>query len=302
MRAARRGLTLTELLVVVSVISLLASMMSPVLLTAYREAVRRTCMSNLRQIHVSLEDMKKDNFGKFINCFDLQPGTTSVDESSWWYRKLARYLYPHDATFDQLTVPRAYDPWWASNPGRPLQKFPPESFCLRCGASTDPVDDSHAPLTLPHCYEIDKDRVYDDNYGYNNSGFLYIPSVRTIALPDGPDAIPTSYLYHRPNSSGDGGRSPMQAIRGQFADTPTSTRIGAVSEISDPAGTILLMDYIKADAQPFPGVDDLYGYRFRHGGRANVLLADGHVEGFRKEMFLRRVGGPALHWEVLRKP
>lgn len=300
MRTARRGLTLIELLVVVSVLSLLAAMLSPLLLTGYREAMRVRCANNMGQIHDALELLKQSNGGKFPGCFALQPGTDRVDESSWWYRIVADILYPQGSGFNQLTVPRSDDPWWAANPNANVQRFPPESFCLICPSSRDTYDDRFAPSTLPKTYEIDKDRVYDDNYGYNNLGFAYSPSVRTLALPDGPNAIPTSYLYHRPNAAGLGGRDPMEAIRGQFVDTPATTSIGAISEIADRAGTILMMDYIKADAQPFPGVDELYGYRFRHRGRANVLFADGHVEGYGKAQFLREVGGPGLHWEVSR--
>ncbi len=301
MRAPHRGLTLTELLIVVSIIAILTAMVSPVLLNAYRRARQRVCMSHMRQIHMSLEDLRKHHFGNLPNCFDLQPGTTTVDEASWWYRKLARYLYPRDGAYDQLTVPRSDDGWWATHPHATLSRFPPDGLVLRCPSSRDPYDDRRAPTTLPRCYEIDKDRVYDDNFGYNHFGFDYSPSVRTIGLPDGPNAVATSYLYHRPNAAGRGGRTPMEPIRGSFADTAASSPIGAPGDdISDPAGTILLMDYIKADAQPFPGVDGLYGYRFRHGGRANVLFVNGHVESFRKADFLAHIGGPTLHWEVRR--
>ena len=297
MRRARRGFTLIELLIAVSILSLLAALMSPVLLTAYREAMRVRCAKNMGQLYTALDLV---NAGKLPQCFALVPGTDQVDEASWWYRVAADVLYPQGNGFSQLTVPRADDPWWAANPNANVQPFPPDSFCLRCPASRDYYDDRFAPSTVPKTYEIDKDRVYDDNYGYNALGFRYSPDVRTIHLPDGPNAVETSYLYHQPNAAGVGGRVPMEAVRGQFADTPSTTSIGSASQIADMAGTILLMDYIKADAQPFPGVDDLYGYRFRHRERANVLLADGHVEVHSKAHFLRRVGGPGLHWEVRR--
>ena len=302
MDRARRGLTLIELLAVISVISILMAMMSPILLRAQQEAVRKRCGSNLRQMHTVLELLRNDRQGRFPNCFDLKPGTDEVDEASWWYREIVRAAYPHDDEYDMLTVPRADSAWWDANPRTDLAKFPPDGMIPRCPASMDYHDDRHAPSSVPTCYEIDKDRVYDDNYGYNNFGFRYDPAVRTIHLPDGPNAIDTTYLYHRPNAAGLGGRDPMEAIRGQLLDTPASIHIGARADLVDPAGTILLMDYIKADAQPFPGVDGLYGYRFRHGERANVLFADGHAEGFRKRHFLARVGGPDLHWEVKPQP
>ncbi len=227
---------------------------------------------------------------------DIQAGPRATEEIKERIRE-ERGL--NDPVYEQLTVPRSDDPFWAANPSRNLSKFPPDGCVLLCPASPDPHDDRSAPTYVPRTYEIDKDRFYDDHYGLNVFGFDYIPSVRTISQPTGPNAIPTSYLYHRPNAAGQGGRTPMEPIRGRFVDTPTSTNIGT-AKMADAAGTILLMDYIKADAQPFPGVDGLYGYRFRHRGKANVLFADGHVEGFRKARFLRLVGGPTLHWEVRR--
>jgi len=296
----RRALTLVELLVVVAVLGILVAMLLPMVVRTHQQAIKHRCASHMAQIHTGIELARNQRAGRLPQCLELKPGTDEVDEAHWWYRILARILYPHDAEYDQLTVPRIRDEWWKNNPGRNLQPFPPDGFCITCPASADYHDDTSAPPSVPRCYELDKDRVYDDHYGYNVFGFDYSPSVRTIGLPDGPDAIATSYLYHRPNASGLGGREPMEAIRGQFVDTPTTTHIGAVPDVADPAATILLMDYIKADAQPFPGVDGLHGYRFRHVGQANVLFVDGHVQSYHRSTFLSRVGSPTLHWQVRR--
>ncbi len=280
----RCGMSLSELLVVISILIILAAMLSPLLLSGLAESKRQQCAGNMRQVGVTLGLIRNANHGKLPACFDLVPGTTTVDESTWWFIKASALAY---GPADPLLLPRS-------------APFPPERYVLRCPASPDPPDDTHAPSSLPKCYELVKDRVYDNNYACNNMGFDYMPSVRTIGVPDGPNAVPTSYLYHLPNAAGFGGRTPMEPIRGQFLDTATSTNIGASADIADPAATILLMDYVKADAQPFPGVDDLLGYRFRHHGKANVLSVDGHVEGYHKADFLRQVGGPTLHWEVRR--
>ena len=319
MRYRTRAMTMTELLVVMSVITILASMMSPVLVRAQKEAVRRGCVGNMKQIHLGLELCANSNFGKLPRCFDVDHPTNlnaGCIESSWWYRKVARTMYPYDSNYDQLTAPRSDDSFWTNpaNATTNLQKFRAERSILRCPASPDPPDDRVAHSGIPRCGDIDKDRVYDDNYGYNNLGLEDRDGLRAgfyygtySAIPDrSPTNIPgvTTDVYH---TSG--------AITGQYIykdgryTPPRISRyysyIGGIGDFVDAAGTVLLMDYIKADAAPFPGRDGLRGYPSsfsRHGGRANVLFVDGHVEGYRKRTFLLSVGGPSLHWQVKRRP
>jgi len=257
----------------------------------------------MTQINLALQLYVNDNSGKLPQCFDLA-GTT-VKEASWWYRKMARRIYPTDRnhpSYDQLNVPRSYDGWWNTNSGTSLQKFDPDRCILRCPASPDYYNSRSASTVIPRCYEIDKDRVYDDNYGYNNFGFVYDPNVMTIHESDGSGhTADTSYLYHKPNRYGIGGRNPMEPISGHYNVTNTTCYIGARTDVPEPGGTILLMDYVKADAQPFPGVDDMQGYRFRHGGRANALFVDGHVEGFRERVLVSALGGNQIHWTVKKR-
>ena len=317
MKQRRRGITITELLVVVSVITILTSMMSPVLMRAQKEAIRRGCISNMGQISMALELIRNDNAGKLPQCFDLNG--TAVDEKSWWFRKVARKLYPHDNTYDQLTVPPDHFGWWNTAASRIHQKFRPERVVLRCPASRDPyVDRTISTTVMRRCgwsnssteynsgANRDKDRVYDDNYGYNMNGFNY-STYSSVPNPDSPGGGNilgvTTAVYHT------GGVVSGAFVRNS-STAVNNTYIGQSPDPLDPAGTILLMDYIKADAQPYDshtgggaaGRDGLNGYRFRHGDRANVLFADGHAEGYRKRTFLAQVGGRSAHWRVKVRP
>ncbi|MFW6162512.1 MAG: prepilin-type N-terminal cleavage/methylation domain-containing protein [Planctomycetota bacterium] len=336
MSRRRKGMTLTELLTVVSVIAILTSMMSPILLRAHKEAIRRSCMGNIKEIATALELIANDNVGKLPTCIGLD-SNGRIDESQWWYRKVARVLYPHNDQFDQLSVPRSdyrysgsnKSTFWADNPHTNLIPFDPNRCVLRCPGSADTYDDRFTPRAYPTTgwnpsrppVEVkgnrDKDRVFDDCYGYNNLGFRYtnVPNNHDPAVPNGvpidsfqdrPPGRSVSLYYHASDSSR-GGAGRNYAIQGSYEQTDDYSYIGATADIVDPAGTILLMDYCKADASPeslryTTDVDRLFGYRFRHGGRANILFVDGHIEGCSKRNFLTSFGGAPMHWEVKRHP
>jgi prepilin-type processing-associated H-X9-DG protein len=326
-------MTLTELLTVVAVIAILVSMMSPILMRAAKEATRRKCMGNMSQISVGLNLIANDNFGKLPKCYDLQKHkkTWKPKEATWWYRKVARVMYPvgkfKKNTYDHLTVPRRRNKnWWrkAAKEGSALQKWHPDHTIFRCPASTDMYDEKWQPQQKPRASGVDKDRVFDDNYGYNNYGFKYrgkgYGGQCTIYYKHGGRFFQFSRLYHKRCNRGKGGYKNPHAIHGRYITPghkeydPDFAYIGALADYPDPAGTILLMDYVKADIAPsYDSRGDVkvggqtYHYpdggRFRHGERANVLFVDGHVEGFRDRIFRQAVAeGSRIHWHVKRRP
>ena len=71
-QARRTGFTLIELLVVIAVIAILASLLSPAILSAMRQAGRAHCASNLRQWMATLTIYEAQH------DFELPPGHTNV--------------------------------------------------------------------------------------------------------------------------------------------------------------------------------------------------------------------------------
>lgn len=304
-------MTMTELLTVVSVITILTSMMSPVLSRVHQEGSRIRCVANLKQVHVALELVAHQRNGKFPRCFDLTGA--NVREDTWWYRRVAQAAYPTDTVggtfYDQLTVPRSNDPFWNGDVGK-LTKFNPQGNILRCPASRDNYWDHYAPggsnkVTGGNAANKDKDRVYDDSYGYNNYNFAYAANyggecnihwkIHT------PRYIGTSTIYHTE------GPRKNRSIRGSYVNNPASpyTHLGALSDMAEPAQTLLIVDYIKADVAPtldFKTMSGEFydGYMFRHGGKLNALFCDGHIDGFRERMFRRDLADGLIHWEVKR--
>ena len=463
MRRDRRGITLTELLTVISVIVILSSFLAPFLIRAQQQAQGRVCTSNLREIYQGLGFVANDNLGRLPRCIDTvndlagdptvvsgvgssvvyryqgpmladtwgppgPPATTilpidpakvtsvtcqattgrySVNikydqgsrwlklaftepgEGGWWYRKAAAKLYPWPKTttvkikkitmtFDasanrnglvMLTsdlAPTAddtkdgkevYNEWPGVDIGgvpeypdilvapdhdptnAPLG-FRPERSVFRCPASTDPPNSWYAPNLRNKCVNktyyyakvrgqanqnVDKDRVYDEQYGYNNAGFFYVfaSSLPTRVLPDpnNQSEVPggnlaTTIMYHA-SSTGSDQRFAGTLYPGVTGKRPlatvTYTHIGAYAEVPESARTVLLADYVKADAKPFgteplaaTNTEDLlYGYRFRHGGRGNFMFVDGHVGIYAVQNFLGGLGSrdkltesPRIHWTV----
>ncbi len=59
--AQRRGFTLIELLVVIAIIAILAAILFPVFARARENARRTSCLSNLKQVGLSLLQYIQDN-------------------------------------------------------------------------------------------------------------------------------------------------------------------------------------------------------------------------------------------------
>jgi len=312
MRKSKRGITLTELLTVVSVLTIMTSFVTPVIISVKHSAMARVCSNNIRQIYMALQLYANNQYGRFPGCFEINapasgPVLTSdygVWENSWWYRKVSALLYPGK---DPLASPANF--------------LPPEQFALRCPATMDSYNDYYAAGWYPKVStgsDSDKDRAFDDNYGYTNFGFRYGAGHNAQPAVVNPDTLnwgtlTTSKYYHAA-----GGWGAIVGRPTHLKKTVTTcdcgnpwpciyTSLGQFSKVSEGARTILMMDYVKADVAPEFVNDGLWGYRFRHGGRANVLFADGHISLYSRQSFLADLGTPdptttrtRIHWSVLR--
>ncbi len=96
-RRISSAFTLIELLVVIAIISLLAAILFPVFARARESARRSSCLSNLKQIGLSMAMYIQDNDERFTpawtsgHSFTLPDGGTSNDAMRW-YMKLFPYM------------------------------------------------------------------------------------------------------------------------------------------------------------------------------------------------------------------
>lgn len=355
MRRARRGVTITELLTVVAVLTILTSFVSPFVVQVKHAALGRVCTGNLRQVYVGIELVKNANFSKLPACVDLSgtPPTPwldttdpknpklvdcSVNENSWWFLKVSKKLYPTNDPLDR-TLP----------PGQTKlpPDLPPHHVALRCPASLDPYDQTrvYAQRQGYKWYEqvsgnnSAKDHVFDDVYGYNNSGFKYASvsgstntdREKVVAIPDPAtlkwSQVGNSYYYRASGGWGTLAGRPKH-VKNTTGSPPTCncgrpwpcrySYLGEFAQVPEAAQTMLIADYVKADVAPNMVNDALRGYRFRHGGVANILFVDGHVRVYPKPDFMKDWSEPdqvswgtanapdkvtqhgRIHWAVLR--
>ncbi len=179
MRHRCRGVTITELLTVVALVTILTSFLGPVVTTVKHAAIARSCSNNLRQCYTTIQICANASSGKFMPCFELDTTDSplqikdyAIKESSWWYRKVFAKLYPTKSIdADSPAVGAGLD--------IRTTYVHPQYNALRCPASLDPYDENRVYPTRRvynwYCRVgvADKDRVFDDNYGYNNFGFKY---------------------------------------------------------------------------------------------------------------------------------
>lgn len=79
----QRGFTLIELLVVIAIIAVLAGLLFPVFLTARGKAREATCISNLRQIGLSISMYSQDYDGLYPYAIDPADRFTPIIWSSY---------------------------------------------------------------------------------------------------------------------------------------------------------------------------------------------------------------------------
>lgn len=109
--ARRRGFTLIEILVVIAIIAILASLLAPVLGKARDRARAMSCVSMNRQCAAALTQ-HADDHEAFLSPVGHATGWDGVNYTEWWYaeRWLGRYLGGgKDVTRKQVKCPSVSD-------------------------------------------------------------------------------------------------------------------------------------------------------------------------------------------------
>jgi len=89
---ARSGFTLIELLVVIAIIAILAAILFPVFARARESGRRTSCLSNMKQIGIGLEQYKTDNDSTFPQAYYYNDGVSSSSLYTQWTGMTQPYL------------------------------------------------------------------------------------------------------------------------------------------------------------------------------------------------------------------
>jgi prepilin-type processing-associated H-X9-DG protein/prepilin-type N-terminal cleavage/methylation domain-containing protein len=101
-RTKRCGFTLTELLIVIAIIGILAALLLPVLAQSKRKAQQIQCVGNLHQIGLAMHVFLVDK-----RAYPLWIAPTNSDDGRWWGEQLTRAGFdasPPDTYFYQKGV------------------------------------------------------------------------------------------------------------------------------------------------------------------------------------------------------
>jgi len=92
-KCSKRGFTLIELLVVIAIIAILAAILFPVFAQARESARLTSCLSNMRQIGLSLRMYAQDYDEKFPNCrIWCDPGSGDLNRGLIWKNVVIPYI------------------------------------------------------------------------------------------------------------------------------------------------------------------------------------------------------------------
>lgn len=114
----KKAFTLIELLIVIAIIAILASLLLPTIAKAKAQGRKITCANNLRQFGQALHLYAADN----DDYFPPEGSGTSMNSETGWYIALPRQM--GIATYNEMQ--------WRTNPAAPLTRTP-----LLCPSNTN---------------------------------------------------------------------------------------------------------------------------------------------------------------------
>ena len=155
-----RGFTLTELLVVMAILALLAATLLPALAGTKRNSKRAQCLSNLRQIYVGCSMYANDFNGWYpivsIGAFNNYPTKVNYLGGIVY----TRYFYTTDGAPDGTVMPKGY----VNGTGIPYNGFDqnlgylygggmiPDGHAFFCPAFSDVSSNSPLYILTPEYY------------------------------------------------------------------------------------------------------------------------------------------------------
>jgi prepilin-type N-terminal cleavage/methylation domain-containing protein/prepilin-type processing-associated H-X9-DG protein len=259
-QVGRRGFTLVELLVVIGIIALLIAILLPALSKARSQANSVKCLSNLRQLGLSLVLYNNNNHGYNVPSYNMAPGTTSSPAAGdapldGWACILDRDGLVDVGERQETSVFNCPDAIEDSNVNRGSILWPTTSPGTAGREKTNPAAGFNKIIRV----------------GY------WINAENPIGRASWPDVTRTFYTA----SPGYGGL-PGGRIMG----------LQKITNVKRAPQTIVLVDGIYAGRQGDTKLTDAksrIGYRHKVSGQAsaNVAFADGHAEPIMEAEFPR---------------
>ncbi len=230
------GFTLTEVLVAVLIVLLLAALLLPGMKRAVDSAKTSGCLANLRQLGVGVSLYGSDHDGKFPAKVGDYPNDANRARQQQWDSQIAPYLFPElgdDDLYAGVISGRVKSPSKVFHcPAAQRGPYPP--IMSRSYAMNEYLAVSYAGQA-------------SDSYYWNNSGGPANHSLSGLNA-----ASETILLIEFGLDAGGASR----------AGNLDSNLAGGNSDLS----------YV------YKGLSAYYPYEFRHGGKINVVFADGHID------------------------
>ena len=259
MKKHSHGFTLIELLVVIAIIAILAAILFPVFSMAKATGYRASCMANMRSISRALE-LYRDSYGRNCSVWQGAYHGLSAGHTSWHF-----YIIPY---LGQKVV-RTQSDGVNVNEGRKTVFNCPAAGWLKGNAearttanrgnhqgfSYEMNETAWSSGTSPACY------AGRSGIGQVDAAFKR-PS-QTVFIAEGMGYVYTAIGYAD-------GNIVNNEVRDGFDDT-------SYSKAPAPDEDIPLCDPNRI-GQHGGSWGKIYNLRVSHGGKANLLFYDGHVE------------------------
>jgi prepilin-type N-terminal cleavage/methylation domain-containing protein/prepilin-type processing-associated H-X9-DG protein len=270
----RKGFTLIELLVVIAIIAIMAAILFPVFSRARENARRTSCLSNMKQIGLGIEQYKQDNDSNYPMAYFYVNGASSAGGYVQWSGSVQPYVKS-----EQLFV----CPSDASGGIAPTNCTKPA--CLASGQTfqTSGIDDVQVPRLSYIANEVLMPR--------KKYATIPLNVVNESAVESPASVISLAEMASSPNNLNGTSSTGGAAIK---SHRPTSGlaegSATAEYEAEDGTSTIYAVSAATAkDAMDNPSGGKpriMYASYKRHLDGGNYLFADGHAKWMKIETTL----------------